>query len=190
MSDATQWWRDNAGLAHIVPPGTGNGPEAFSVRAALHEFVRPHETVLDFGCGVGRNTRCFVPERYVGVDVNLSALLQCEAHHPQYRFELAEDVLPRADVALAYTVLLHVPDDALDVTVARLAHAVRRVIVVEILGRKWRGKPGANPQTFNRELQEYVDTFADHGMDFGELRTWPYARYGGVNITAMEFRRW
>lgn len=186
-ADALAWWRNNESLAHIVPPGTGNGPEGFDICEALHEFVSPHETVLDFGCGVGRLTRCFAPDRYVGVDVNLSALLRAEEHHPEHHYEYVQDELPRADVALAYTVLLHVPDDALDGVITRLARAVRRVLVVEILGRKWR-RDGV-PATFNRTLDDYAAAFAGHGMHLLGHKGYPYLRYGGVNITAMDFER-
>jgi SAM-dependent methyltransferase len=185
MGTAARWWRENAALEHLTPPGT-RGAEGFDVHAALRDEI-PSGTVLDFGCGDGRLAEAFGPERYLGVDINPHAIGYCQGKYRGWRFELAAAELPAADCALAYTVLLHVPDGELAATVRRLCAAAPRVLVAEILGRKWRG-PG-EPAVFNRDLDDYLLPFWRAGMALVAMRERPYARYGGVPITFMEFRR-
>lgn len=187
--DAERWWRDNHSLSHIVPPGTGVGPEDFNVCVVLRGLIGSG-SVLDFGCGVGRLARCFAADRYIGVDVNTHALDYCRKHVPTHTFMRVDaGPLPRAHCVLAYTVLLHIPDAELPSVVERLSVAAPRVLVVEILGRQWRGKPGSTPATFNRELSDYASTFDAVGMPLHRAEHYPYKRYGGVSITAMDFQR-
>lgn len=183
---AAQWWRDNRTLAHIVPPGTGSGPEGFSIADMILHFM-PLGVVLDFGCGTGRLAQYFAPSMYIGVDINRVAIAHCVNAYPNRRFEIADEMLPRADCAFAYTVLLHVPDEELSGTLLRLAAAVSRVLVVEILGRKWRRD--GEPATFNRTQYDYEIAFREVGMQLTAAREYPYKRYGGVSITALDFRR-
>lgn len=187
FASALDWWRANKTLAHIVPPGTGDGPEGFLIPDMLLDFT-PFGHVLDFGCGTGRLAVYFWPSSYTGVDINPAAIAHCVEAYPERRFVLAGEVLPHADTALAYTVLLHVPDDELPSTLWRLSSAAPRVLVVEILGRKWRRE--GEPATFNRSRYDYEMAFRDHaGMDLVTALEYPYKRYGGVSITAMDFRR-
>lgn len=182
--EATErFWRENVGLRYLTP-ADARWPEGFNVHATLRDLV-PSGVVLDFGCGDGRMTLAFPPERYVGVDINPHALATCRETYPLHRFEDAALALPAADVALCYTVLLHVPDEGLAATVARLAVAAPRVLVVEILGRKWRSG-GKSPPVFNRESADYARAFS--GMTLRSFSK-PYLRYGGVEITFMDFRR-
>lgn len=152
---------------------------------ALAEAI-PAGRVLDFGCGDGRLAEAFEPGRYCGVDINPHAIAACRRNYPGRRFELAETELPLADCALAYAVLLHVPDEELAAVIDRLARAVPRVVVVEILGRHWRGT--GLPMVFNRELHEYVAAFAVAEMALQRSIGRPYHRYGGATITFMDFR--
>lgn len=177
------FWRENASMQHITPAGV-RWPEGIDVHARLRELL-PSGSVMDFGCGDGRMTLAFQPERYHGVDINPHAVARCRELYPEYRFDLCEHRLPEANAALCYTVLLHVPDDTIEETVSRIATA-SRVIVVEILGRKWRN-PRA-PLVFNREREDYERLFDGARMHLRHTEEWPYNRYGGTRITLLDFR--
>lgn len=103
---------------------------------------------------------------------------------PSHRFVAVDcdDDLPRAEVTLAHTVLLHVPDDALAGVIARFTSP--RVIVSEILGRHWRR--AGDPPVFNREAEEYVSAFAPRYRLAARLE-WPYPHYRDTDLTLMEF---
>jgi SAM-dependent methyltransferase len=179
--DVNRFWQENVALAHITPPNV-RWPEGFDVIQTLRSEI-PDGTVLDFGCGDGRMVGAFEPERYIGVDINAHAVTHCRKAFPEHRFELA-GVLPTADTALCYTVLLHVPDDEIKQTAVRLMQAAQRVLVVEILGRKWRGS--GLPPVFQREAEEYEQAFS--GMRLHSTTARLYRRYGGVEITFLDFR--
>ena len=188
MSAATDYWRTNAKLAHITPPGTrwAEGPGV--ARELVERFPRGQHTI-DFGCGDGRLVPFFHPADYYGVDINPHAIEACRAAHPRYRFELiGKDPLPFVDAVLCYTVLLHVPDEELDEVVRRVTDAAPRVLVVEILGREWRR--GGIPPTFNRSPMDYSAAFGAHGFILWSSLAFDYARYReGTKITMLEFRR-
>lgn len=181
-----EFWTTPEALRHVTPEGA-TSLEAFDVLAYLRRRVADGETVLDFGCGDARLAPAFDAERYVGVDINPYAIARCRERFPERRFELVGGELPRADVAIAYTVLLHVPDDGLADVVAALTAAAGRVLVAEILGRHWRGPH--DPPVFNRDAEDYAAAFRNRDFGWVDFDCQPYARYGGALITVMEFRR-
>lgn len=178
------YWRSGRGLSNITPQGKA-WPEGEGFRDFLSGLIGL-DTVLEFGCGIGRLAPCFDPEQYVGVDVSPFALERARSNHPKYRFDLIgeTDPLPLANITLAHTVLLHVPDDALGSVVARFESTL--VIVSEILGRHWRRS--GNPPVFNRELEDYQAAFAPR-YRLVERHEWPYPHYGDTNLTVMKFVR-
>src|SRR5690606_9750276 len=84
-----------------------------------------------------------------------------------------------ADTWLAWTVLLHVPDDELPALLARTA-SYGRVVIGEVMGRRWR-RPG-DPPVFNREADEYVELV---GRPCERLAI-PYPRYK-CDLTILVF---
>lgn len=185
---ATAYWRTPKALGHITPPGD-RWPEGRGFPAWLAGLVGDAAAVIEFGCGVGRLADAFPAERYTGVDVSRHAIRRARKEAWGHRFLVVEDgdPLPRADVLFAHTVLLHVPDDALPGVVARLATAAPRVLVSEIMGRQWR-RPG-DPPVFNRAAEEYERAFEASGMLLAATHRRPYHRYGGVDLTVLEFTR-
>lgn len=142
---AADYWRGNTRLEHLTPRGK-RFPEVGLI-AALHQVCRG--SVFELGCGDGRLAMAFEPSRYTGMDINPAALARARQDNPEHRF--GQKWQP-ADTALAYTVLLHVPDEELPAIMARLA-GYPRVVIGEIMGRRWR-TPGL-PPVFNRERAEY-----------------------------------
>lgn len=182
MTAALDFWRSPAGLGCITPAGK-TWPEGDGFAAFLRATVGG-ASVLEFGCGPGRLAGCFDPDRYVGVDISGHAIAAARKANPAHRFEVIgeDDALPQADVTLAHTVLLHVPDDALPGVVARFESET--VIVSEILGRHWRR--AGNPPVFNRELSDYGAAFLPRYM-IAARQAWPYPHYADTHLSVMRF---
>lgn len=159
-----EFWRGNARLRDITPRGE-RFPEVglFSTLAAVRRG-----SVFEFGCGDGRLAPAFSAEMYAGFDINPAALAAARCTNPGYRFV---DQWQPAETWLAWTVLLHVPDDELPALLARTA-SYGRVVIGEVMGRHWR-RPG-DPPVFNREADEYVELL---GRPLVERREVPYPRY-------------
>lgn len=165
------------GVAHIKPEIGVEHPEGFDVPALMRELAGGKLPLLEIGCGVGRIATGFAPDDYIGIDVNPHALLVAREALPTHDFRLIteESVYPRAPTALFYTVLLHVPDEALDATLRRTAAVADRIIIGEVMDRRWR-RPG-NPPVFNRESEEYIHAMQKLGFLLSDHARIPYARY-------------
>lgn len=167
------FWRGNACLRDITPKG-----ERFP-EVGLHDALRSacRGSVFEFGCGDGRLAPAFSPERYAGFDINPAALSAAAAANPGYRY-IAE--WEPADTWLAWTVLLHVPDDELPALLARTS-GYSRIVIGEVMGRQWR-RPG-DPPVFNREAHEYVELL---GRELIDTIAVPYPRYR-CDLTVLVF---
>lgn len=170
--NAERFWRENVSLQHITPPGNQMPEEG------LFDVLRKVcvGSVFEFGCGYGRLALAFEPERYIGFDINKAALQEARRCCPQHKF--AEE-LCEADTFLAHTVLLHVDDEAME-RLAQRMRAYRRVVIGEIVGRRWRRT--GEPMVFNREVSEYEALLGCKA----QVTDVPYHRYG-VPLTMMVF---
>lgn len=187
-SAVLEYWRSGSGMGHITPGGI-KWPEGGHFAALLGGLLAD-ERVVEIGCGPGRLASCLPADAYVGLDICPQALELARERHPRHDFRLVdwerEPPLPEGTAALFHTVLLHVPDEVLPELLAELG-GFQRVIVGEILGRKWR-RPG-NPPVFNREIEEYQAAFAEAGFALRSSMILPYVRYKDTHLTLMDFRR-
>lgn len=167
-----QYWKANAELKHITPPGE-LFPESDLFPVLQSVCVG---RVFEFGCGYGRLSKAFAPDSYVGYDINPAAIKAARLGNPEHHYSF--EVLP-GDTFLAHTVMLHVPDDAIGAYM-ELAKTYKRVVIGEIMGRKWRRN--GLPPVFNREPEEY-----EAMMGMKAMRTYvPYPRYS-TNLTMLVF---
>ena len=198
MSDTTEFWKKE-GHKHIMPKIGGEFPEGWDVKSYLTELC-DGKLVTEIGCGIGRLSPAFPPEHYIGIDVSPKVLEIAESKNKNYKYLLHNqgDSYPQADVRFVYTVLLHIDDDYISDFVENLCEGTERVIVAEIMGRKWRG-PGTVP-VFNREAEEYYTLFEKCGFEKDYHNEKVYERYadpkfdkvtGGfpVYITFLRFKK-
>lgn len=139
------YWRANVDLKHLTPGGI-RFPEA-GLFDALRELCQG--SVFEVGCGDGRLSPAFDASLYTGMDVNPAALERAKSDNPEYHYTAEWHM---ADAVLAYTVLLHISDADLPRMMDELKK-YPRIIIGEIMGRKWRTQ--GEPPVFNRELSEY-----------------------------------
>ena len=102
-----------------------------------------------------------------------------------YDFRLIDDKSPITEdlgyVLFAHNVLMHIPDEELDAQLARFE--VPRVIVSEVLGRRWRR--AGDPPVFNREIEEYVRAFDRVGYEVTRCQYRPTPHYGNRDAFAI-----
>lgn len=182
---AFDYWASGGGLDNITPAGKAL-PEGDKFPAVLRDLIGD-SSVVEFGCGTGRLAGLFPPEHYMGVDICFAAVRRARMLHLDHSFRriIETTTLPDADVTLAHTVLLHVPDEYLDQTVNRFRSP--RVIVSEILGRHWRRE--GDPPVFNREQSEYESAFLVFGYRLEASREVPYPHYRDTNLTLLTFTK-
>lgn len=168
-----EYWKANRQLQHITPPGT-IFPEVnlFDTLASVCTGK-----VFEFGCGYGRLAKAFHPSAYIGYDINPAALSVAKLNNPKHSF--METPWPQADTVLAHTVLLHIPDEAIQAVIDEMK-AYKRIVIGEIMGRRWR-RPG-NPPVFNREAAEYEAMVGVEAV----RHAIPYPRYN-TTLTLMVF---
>ena len=166
------FWKEQNGLNHITPGGKWI-PEGYWLPEYLDGLKSG--SVLEFGCGPGRLAGQFEPSGYVGVDISANAITHARERNPAHDFRVTDETerLGPVDTILCHTVLLHVPDEALDGVLSRFD--AKRVLVNEMLGREWRR--AGTPPVFNRRLDEYVAAFAKAGFRLGSHTERLYEHY-------------
>ena len=196
--DTTEFWKKE-GEKHIRPKIGGEFPEGWDIRPYLAKLC-DGELITEIGCGIGRLSDAFHPEHYIGIDISSKVLEIAESKNKNYKYLLHNhgDPYPEADVRLVYTVLLHIDDDCIGDMIENLCEGTERVVVAEIMERKWR-RPG-NPPVFNREAEEYITLFEKCGFEKDYHNEKVYERYadpkfdkvtGGfpVYITFLRFKK-
>lgn len=189
-ADLARRWASEYAKQGIVPrrEGMGDYPDGPEPLAWLKERVGPTARVTEFGCGYGRLAHLFDPVLYRGVDTSETAIERGHAFAPDYDLAVTGllDPLPLADVVFAYTVLNHIPAQAIPATVVRLASAAPRVLVIE---RTSDGVLRGDPYLpdFQRPPEWYAEQFAAIGYRAAPPAAIRYKAVG--HITGMEFTR-
>lgn len=160
---AKDYWINNIKLEHITPPNE-RFPE-IGLENALQMACKGY--VFEFGCGDGRLSPYFNRLMYKGYDINQHALDQAKINNPDYEYV---DDWELATTVLAYTVLLHIPDDEIQPIIDKMKQ-YERIVIGEITGRQWRRQ--GNPPVFNRDIAEYVEMIGS----VPNIIKVPYPRY-------------
>lgn len=143
--------------------GRGSSGRAAAFKAeVLNAFVREKGilSVVEFGCGDGRQLALADYPRYTGVDVSRTAVERCRrrfAGDPAKAFrhtsEVPEDL--SADLTLSLEVIFHlVEDEAFRDHLAQLFGAARRCVVIYSTNRD---EPGRHPHVRHRAFTPYVE---------------------------------
>lgn len=186
--EIVNFWKKTP-LGDIIPDR--NGAEYPDGEAILDELVKRvgPGRVTEFGCGRGRLSPFFDPERYIGVDISPVAVKKAKQDHPEHKFQVIKvnQGLPKADTVFAYTVLHHIPDDMLQDAIERLCDAADRVVVAEVMDSRFRHQK--MPPCLNRELSEYEYLFGLCGFQNTWSRRMKYAAYSDRLMTMVVFER-
>jgi SAM-dependent methyltransferase len=117
--------------------GSGSGGAAAAYKAGvLNEFVARERvtSVLEFGCGDGRQLALANYPSYLGLDISEDAVQRCRAlfrDDPTKRFALLGTDKERADLALSLDVIFHlVEDEVYRDHLDRLFGAAERFVII------------------------------------------------------------
>src|SRR5665811_222221 len=175
-------------------------PEGWDVPGELRRILGPFvgDRVLEIGCGYGRVAPAFDPDKYIGVDINPNALEKAKQLLPAYDFREIGYVgdYPEANMVLAYTVFLHIPDTEL----ANIISAVGRseyIVVAECLGETPKDSNTTNTYAPESEfhpvytrLQRHYDVLmASSGFCLYERIVKPYRYYAGADLDILIYKR-
>jgi len=165
------------GPAHIKPETGQSFPEGFDVERALREAIDGRFPLLEVGCGVGRIASLFKPGEYLGVDVSPKAVSIARKNLCSHSFKLIDFGyrLPACRSVLFYTVLLHIDDEQVGIEMQRAAEVGARVLIAEIMDRRWRRS--GNPPVYNRDPEEYIAKMEAVGFRLASYQKRDYERY-------------
>jgi SAM-dependent methyltransferase len=118
FESSPQYWEDRYKVGGNSGAGS-NGRLACFKAGAINKFVtdRGVRTVIEFGCGDGRQLELACYAEYTGIDVSARAIEICRAkfrHDPSKRFfhtSGPEVVSTTADLALSLDVIYHLVED-------------------------------------------------------------------------------
>lgn len=173
-----KFWKDQ-GSKHIQPSGTPTLHEGWDATLFLRELFTQEEygTVIDIGCGYGRLCTSFSPKQYLGLDFNQESINKAREENSGYKFDILnlEEHYPYSTTKILFYVLLHQCDGDIEYIVESLCKTSERIIVAEICGREWRRE--GNPPVFNRNVEEYINLFADYDKCSVNIINKPYPHY-------------
>lgn len=114
---STEYWRKRYRLGGDSGEGSSGAAAAYKA-AVLNGFVSKHKvgTVIEFGCGDGRQLEYGHYPNYIGVDISLDALEMCRdrfAEDVSKKFITIEDYRGEtAELAMSIDVIFHLVEDA------------------------------------------------------------------------------
>ncbi|OAI48194.1 hypothetical protein AYO45_01240 [Gammaproteobacteria bacterium SCGC AG-212-F23] len=197
-----QLWNQH-GLKNIKPESLryGEHPEGWDLIREVRRIVAPfvQQRVLEIGCGYGRVCAAFSPQQYIGVDINQQAIAKAKSLFPNYQFQCVNylDKYPEADLVLAYTVFLHLSDDAIHGVLHSFTEDVQSIIVAEVMGKAtWDKNFTENyasqeqfHSTHQRTPEDYERMLNQHGFYLFEETIKPYHYYPGSKIHFLHFKK-
>lgn len=147
--------------------GAGSQGKFASFKAEVlnaHFRASGTRSVVEFGCGDGRQLALLEIPQYLGVDISADAVARCRARFagiPGRRFVLAEEYDGEsADCALSLDVIFHlVEDTAFEAYMRRLFAAARREVVIYSSNHD-DPAPGEGPHVRHRRFEGWIDAQA------------------------------
>lgn len=131
-----KYWEDRYRLGGDAGAGSF-GVAARHKAAVLNAFVADNaiSSVIEFGCGDGRQLTLAQYPPYLGIDVSADALAHCRrlfGDQPDKQFLLLDDYQgQRADLALSLDVIYHLVEDSVyDEYLQRLFDAAGRFVII------------------------------------------------------------
>lgn len=128
--------------------GAGSGGQSAAYKAqVLNQFVADHgiESVIEFGCGDGRQLELARYPSYLGLDISSEAIALCKERFFQdttKQFRLVDEFeSQRADATLSLDVIFHlVEDDVYRVYLERLFSSSEKYVVIYSTIEESRGR--------------------------------------------------
>lgn len=187
--DIYEFWKENS-LDNIKPKrGKSEFPEGWDVIDFFKNLYleEGYGHIIEVGCGYGRLCKAFDKDKYTGIDVSPAAISKAKELNPEYNFELIDNTTEywNSHTKLLYTVLLHISDEDIDDMIKALCNTTYRIIVAEVMDRKWRRE--GNPPVFNRSKFDYMDLFEKYKKEVTYYFVKPYKAYNNTELKILVF---
>ena len=191
------YWQGEDGIRNVIPRAGRRGeyPEnpGFDPLKILPDIIKGRP-ICEIGCGYGRLAEAFEPDKYIGVDCNLEAIVRAKKRLPEYSFhEVNEYRYPPSMAKLAYTVAMHIPDEEYPEFVKAMCDSTGdQIVIAEILGHDKRRvlerkKEGFIHATFGRDQHMHVFEFAKWNWSLVTYHVYQYPGKG--SFTFLDFRK-
>lgn len=191
------FWQGEDGIRNVIPRSGRKGeyPErpGFDPIKVLSDIIKGRP-VCEVGCGYGRLSEAFEPNKYIGVDCNVEAIARAKRRLPEYSFHVLDEYrYPPSMVKFAYTVAMHIPDDEYPEFVKAMCDSTGdQIVIAEILGAEKRRDLekkdiGYIHATFGRDRSTHELEFEKHDWS---LVTYHAKQYPGKGqFTFLDFRK-
>lgn len=186
-------WQGEDGLRNIIPQRGTDFPEGFDVYKILQDIFPENEPIVEVGCGRGRLARAFSSDYYLGIDINKMAIDVAIQAFPEHTFVHSKTYsYPASAHKLAYTVMMHVPDNEIEIMIRSMCKTtIKSIVIAECLGRsrrreKEKKKEGWIQPTFGRDQGDYEDLFDLYDWRLAGVRQEQYATKGEFTFLTFE----
>jgi len=151
------YWSGKTGADRAYPRSHGTWPD-LRAPGRLRRFCKGY--ICEVGCGTGRVAGALRPKRYVGIDINPTAIKRARELYKNHDFRVVDwdDPYPEAQTYLFHTTLLHLPDALLPFVADKLrAHVApgQRVVIAESMDRRLRARSSVD-RSWQRDKADYV----------------------------------
>lgn len=192
---SSNYWRKRYQLGG--DSGVGSKGDAAAYKAAvLNSFVAEQhvESIVEFGCGDGRQLELAVYPSYLGLDISVDAINRCRSlfnDDATKRFMTLDGCRHNADLALSIDVIFHlVEDDVYDAHLRQVFDSAIRFVIIYSSNR------ADSSRTFkhvrHRSVSADIDSSFPEFERLTELESSlppPVAISSGVPTTFLFFRR-
>lgn len=189
----------------IDPHGAIGGADEWDSHGLLQrdflikQGMKPHHTMLDIGCGVGRGSRRFVPYlntgNYTGIDISLKALDYAIAlsvsegwaqSAPRFLINSDLDLIGSFDYLWAHSVATHLPEEQLDKMIGNAANIMGEQSKFLFTYKRSDKPKRTGLKQFSYSASWFTDVAESHGLKFTALDTmWPAKQRTGLITRAV-----
>ena len=176
-----EFWENN--WQNFLTPKGHRWPEGFKVLHVLRDIFLHFSSVVEYGCGDGRLSPAFHPEKYLGVDFNENAIYAAGINNPEHRYEVGNVIKGNPGAVLFYTVLLHNPDKEIRRIIEESEIAKSVIVVAEVI-KDTREQGGSLP-VYGHSIADYASLFKEWSLK--ETINVPYLYYKDTDISFLFF---
>lgn len=166
----------------LIPHSLPKCPQTFDPAATVKQLSDQlgYSSVIDLGCGHGRLSEAFAPEKYLGLDIDEKVLEIAKQQFSNYRFEPVGEQPKFADIYVAYSLFSSLTDFQ--------AHEALKKVRCKwlILGEQLKAedKGPKLSRLYTRDLDDYIRLFRAHDFTLHKHVKKPYREK--VSAKALE----
>jgi len=164
--DVIRKWNKASGIRQVYPKG-----QAGLTKAIIVELEKIKETVCEIGCGTGRLSKYFKKNKYIGTDINESAIKEArKTTSHNYKVDEYMHTYQSMESCLLFTVLLHIRDIDIPPFLDTLKE-YKTIYIFESMNKDFRRIKHNN--NFQRNIKDYEGYFLRIGKKVTDFKWLP-----------------